>query len=79
MALTNCKDMKIWYDKDHQAVERIDYINAVQKGRDTQEHDIQVLRERSIDWIRKTTRYWVKMAQEPQQEIQNKWVDCERS
>ena len=30
MALATCKDMEIWYEKAHQAVERIDYINVVQ-------------------------------------------------
>jgi hypothetical protein len=60
-------------------VERIDYINAVQKGRDAEEHDIRVLRDNNIYWISKVVEYWVKMAQEPQQEIQEKWVDCKRS
>jgi hypothetical protein len=32
MALGTCKDVEIWYEKAHQVVERIDYINAVQKG-----------------------------------------------
>jgi hypothetical protein len=32
MALEMCKDVEIWYEKSHQAVESIDYINAVQKG-----------------------------------------------
>jgi hypothetical protein len=30
MALATYKDMEIWYEKAHQAVERIDYINVVQ-------------------------------------------------
>jgi hypothetical protein len=37
-----------------------------------------VLRDNNIDRIRKVAEYWVKMAQEPQQEIQEKWVDCEK-
>jgi hypothetical protein len=40
MALETCKYVEIWYEKAHQAVEIIDYINAVQKGRDAEEHDI---------------------------------------
>jgi hypothetical protein len=40
MALATCKDMERWYEKAQQAVERIDYINLVQQGRDTEEHDI---------------------------------------
>jgi hypothetical protein len=68
MVLMNCKVAEI-----------IDYISAVQKGRDTKEHDIRVLRDNIIDRIRKVTEYWVKMAQEPQREIQEKLVDCERS
>jgi hypothetical protein len=79
MSLVNYKDMEIWYEKAHQEVERIDYINAVKKGRDAEEHDIQVLRDINIDRTRKAVEYWVKMAQEPQQEIQEKWPDCERS
>ena len=40
MVLATCKDMEIWYEKSHQAVERIDYINVVQQGRYSEEHDI---------------------------------------
>jgi hypothetical protein len=58
--------MEIWYEKAHQVVERIDYINAVQKGQDVEEHDIRVLRDINIDRIRKLDEYWVKMAQDPQ-------------
>jgi len=32
MELATCKDMEIWYENTHQAVEIIDYISAVQKG-----------------------------------------------
>jgi hypothetical protein len=32
MGLETCKDMKQWYEKAHQALEWIDYINKVQKG-----------------------------------------------
>jgi hypothetical protein len=32
MGLETCKDMQRWYEKAHQALERIDYISAVQKG-----------------------------------------------
>jgi hypothetical protein len=74
MVLTTCKYVERWYEKAHQAVERIDYINAVQKGRDVEEHDIRVLRDNNIDRIRKVVEYWVKMAQEPQRKIQEKWA-----
>jgi hypothetical protein len=60
-------------------VERIDYINAVQKGQDAEEQDIQVLRDNIIDRIRKLTKYWVNMAQEAHKEIQEKWADCKGS
>jgi hypothetical protein len=32
MALETWKDVEIWYKKDQQEVERIDYISAIQKG-----------------------------------------------
>jgi hypothetical protein len=40
MELATCKDMERWYEKEQQAVERVDYISAVQQGRDTEEHEI---------------------------------------
>jgi hypothetical protein len=30
MALAMCKDMEWWYEKVQQAIERVDYIGAVQ-------------------------------------------------
>lgn len=79
MALATCKDMERWYEKAQQAVEKIDYISAVQKGRDAKEHDIRVLRESNIDRIRKSIEYWVKMSREPHREIQEKWAMCEKN
>jgi hypothetical protein len=79
MALATCKDMEIWYEKAYQVVEMIDYISSVQQGRNTKENGIRVLRNSSIEHIKKSIEYWVKMAQEPHQEIQEKWVDCKRS
>jgi hypothetical protein len=78
MALETCKDMERWYEKTHQVVERINYISAVQKGRDGKEHDIQVLRDININQIRKAIEYWVKLSKEPQREIQEKWTKCEK-
>jgi hypothetical protein len=49
-------------EKAHQAVERIDYISVVQKGRDAKEHNILVLRDIIIDRIRNSIEYWVNMA-----------------
>jgi hypothetical protein len=40
MGMETCKYMQIWYEKAHQALERIDYINAVKKGRDSKKNDI---------------------------------------
>jgi hypothetical protein len=71
--------MEIWYEKAHQAVERLDYINVIQQGRDAEENDIWVLRDSNIDCIKKSIEYWVKMAQETHKEIQGKWVECEKS
>jgi hypothetical protein len=65
MALATCKYMERWYEKAQQIMERVDYIGAVQQGRDIEEHDIQVLKESNLDHIRKLTEYWEKMAREP--------------
>jgi hypothetical protein len=54
MALETCKDVERWYEKAHQVVERIYYISVVQ---DTEENEIQVLRNNNIDRIRKEAEY----------------------
>jgi hypothetical protein len=67
--------MEMWYEKSHKVVERINYINVFQHGRDAKENDIWVLRDSNIDRINKLVEYWVKIAQETHQEIQEKWVE----
>jgi hypothetical protein len=47
----------MFVEKAHQAVERIDYINTVHKGQDAKENGIRVLRDSSIDRIRKEVEY----------------------
>jgi hypothetical protein len=61
MVLVTCKYIERWYEKALQVVEKIDYISAVQKDRDTEEHDLRVLRDNNIDHIRKSAEYinWV--------------------
>jgi hypothetical protein len=78
MALATCKDMERWYERAQQAVERIKYIDAVQQGRDKEEHDIQMLRKSSLDRMKRSTEYWAKMSQEPHREIQEQWAKCEK-
>jgi hypothetical protein len=34
------KDVERWDEKEHQVVEIIDYISAMQKGQDVEEHSI---------------------------------------
>jgi hypothetical protein len=40
MALTMCKDMEWWHEREKQFIERLEYIDAVQQGWDKEEHDI---------------------------------------
>jgi hypothetical protein len=42
-------------EKAHQALERIDYISEVQKGRDSEEHGIRVLMDSSITRIQESS------------------------
>jgi hypothetical protein len=62
MALETCKDVERWNEKSYQVVDRIDYIRAVHKGRDIEEHGIRVLRDSSISLIKKEVEYWISMA-----------------
>jgi hypothetical protein len=39
MALTTCKEMERWYEKVQQVVERLEFIEATQKGREKEDHE----------------------------------------
>jgi hypothetical protein len=43
MALETCKDVERWYEKAYQVVERIDYINMVQKVLSTYTKSVNIL------------------------------------
>jgi hypothetical protein len=57
--------MEQWHERVQQAVERLKYIDAVQQGRDKEEHDIRVLGKSILDRMKRSTGYWDKMSQEP--------------
>jgi hypothetical protein len=52
MALMICKEMERWYEKKHQLVERLEYIEAFQQGRDKEEHGIWVVGKSSINHMK---------------------------
>jgi hypothetical protein len=64
--------------KRRRDAQKIDYIGAVQQGRDKEEHNIQVLSESSLDRIKRSIEYWDKMSQEPHREIQDNRAKCEK-
>jgi hypothetical protein len=65
MALAMSKDMEWWYEKSQQAIERVDYIGAVQQGRDKEEHNIWVLNKSNLNHVKKSAEYWEKIVWEP--------------
>jgi hypothetical protein len=71
--------MERWYEKEKQAMERVNYISVFQQVQDIEENDIRVLKERSLDRINKSTEYWEKMAWESHREIQEKRTKCEKT
>jgi hypothetical protein len=57
MALVMCKDMEWWYEREWKAIEIIKYIDAVQQGRDKEEHGIQMLGKSSLDRMKRSAEY----------------------
>jgi hypothetical protein len=41
--------MERWNERAQKSIERLKYIDAVQQGRDKEEHDIWMLGKRSLD------------------------------
>jgi len=48
MEITTCKEMERCCERAQQAVERLEYIEAVQQGRDKEKHGIQMIGKISI-------------------------------
>jgi hypothetical protein len=65
MAFTTCKEMERWYEKAQQAVERLEYIEAVQRGREKEEHGIQLVGKSSLNRMKRSIEYWAKMSRRP--------------
>jgi hypothetical protein len=78
MALAACKEMERWHERAQQAVERLEYIEAVQQGREKEEHGIQLLNKNSLDRIKRSTEYWTKMSRDPHREIQEQYAKCQK-
>jgi hypothetical protein len=57
MALEACKDMERWHERAQQAMERLEYIEAVQQDREKEEHGIRLLIKNSLDRIKRSTEY----------------------
>jgi len=65
MALATCKDMERWYERAQQAVERLKYIEAIQQGRDKEEHGIQTVGKISLNHMKGSAEYSAKMSPGP--------------
>jgi hypothetical protein len=78
MALTKCKEMEQWYERAQQVVEILEYIEAVQEGRDKEKHGIEMIGKSSLNRMKRSTEYWAKMSQEPHREIQEQWTRCKK-
>jgi hypothetical protein len=79
IGLVAYKDMRRWYKKTYQALERIEYIREVQTGQDTEEHGIQLLTYYIITKIQRAVEHWMQMVQEPHQKMQEIWEECVKS
>jgi hypothetical protein len=78
MALATCKEMERWHEKAQQAVERLEYIEVVQRSQKEENHGIQLVGKSSLDLMNKSVEYWAKMTRDPHQEIQEQWDKCHK-
>jgi hypothetical protein len=78
MALATCKEMERWHEKAQQVVERLEYIEAVQQGREKENHGIRLVGKSSLDRMKKSVEYWAKMTWDPHREIQEQWAKCQK-
>jgi hypothetical protein len=78
MALATCKEMERWHEKAQQVVERLEYIEAVQQGREQERHGIRLVGKSSLDRMKRSVEYWAKMSRDPHREIQEQWAKCQK-
>jgi hypothetical protein len=66
------------YEKAQQVVERLEFIEVVQKDRENEDHGIQLVIKSSLNRMKRSTEYWAKMSRIPHEEIQEKWARCQK-
>jgi hypothetical protein len=67
-----------WYERVQQVVERLEYIEVVQQGRDKEKYGIQMKGKISLNRMNRSAEYWAKMSRDPHQEIQEQWTRCKK-
>ena len=70
MALVTCKEMERWYEKAQKVVERLEFIEAIQKGWEKEDHNIRLVSKSSLNRMKWSAEYWAKMSRIPREEIQ---------
>jgi hypothetical protein len=70
--------MERWNKKAQKAVERLEYIEAVQQGQEMENHGIRLVGKSSLDRVNKSAEYWGKMNQDPHREIEKQWDKCKK-
>jgi hypothetical protein len=59
-------------------VEILEYIEAVQQGREKKEHGIQTVGKSSLNRMKISIKYWASISRDPHREIQEKWTKCKK-
>jgi hypothetical protein len=49
--------MEQWYEKAQQKVERLKFIEEVHKGREKEDHDIQLVSKSSLNRMKRSVEY----------------------
>jgi hypothetical protein len=59
-------------------VETLEFIEAVQKGREKEDHDIRLVSKISLNHMKRSAEYWAKMSRISHEEIQEQWARCQK-
>jgi hypothetical protein len=76
MALATCKEMERWYERVQQVVERLEYIEAVQQGREKEEHGIRLVGKSSLNRMKRSSNTGLKCLETRTEKSKNNGPDA---
>jgi hypothetical protein len=73
------REMLRWGERASMTMDQIEYIKKFHKAEGNEDHNIRILIDDNITRIQRVTEYWVHLAIEPKNRMEELWSTCLKS